>query len=184
VATQYRSAPLQKARDGDMASFEAIFEAYHQRICRYLSSLVNDLELAEDLAQQTFLKAYRALGRGSSPDNLQAWLYAIATNTALSALRRRRLIRWLPFGPQAERAASPELDHDARLGQQELLRLALAKLPPGDVACLLLRLQQGLSYGELAETLGTSIPAARMRVSRARAAFREAYLRLSEEEKR
>ncbi|MDI7277475.1 MAG: sigma-70 family RNA polymerase sigma factor [Anaerolineae bacterium] len=181
---RYQTTLLERVRHGDVASFEAIFEEYHQRICRYLCSLVGDLDLAEDLAQQTFLKAYRALGRGSPPENLKAWLYAIATNTALSALRRRKLMQRLSFYPQAERIRSPGPDQETRLGQQELLRQTLETLPPADSACLLLRLQQGLSYGELAEIMGTSIPAARMRLSRARAAFREAYLQLSGEEKR
>ena len=175
---------LEGARHGDVEAFEAIFDEYHLRICRYLCSLVDDLDLAEDLAQQTFVKAYRSLARSGPPDNLKAWLYAIATNTALSALRRRKLIQWLPFRAQAEAARAPGQDPEARLGERELLQQALDQLPRRDAACLLLRFQHGLSYAELAEILGTSIPAARMRLSRARAVFREIYLQLDQEESR
>ncbi len=183
MAMQYCLSALGRARRGDVGAFERIFDEYHQRICRYLCSLVGDSDLAEDLAQQTFVKAYRALGRGSPPDNLSAWLYAIATNTALSALRRRKLTQWLPFLEHAE-ARAPGQDQEALLGERELVGQALGRLGKSEAACLLLRFQQGLSYGELAEILGTSIPAAKMRLSRARAAFREVYLQLSEEAKR
>ena len=172
---------LGKVRRGDVEAFRAIFEEYHLRICRYLCSLVNDLDLAEDLAQQTFVNAYQALARSAPPGNLSAWLYAIATNTALSALRRRKVIEWLPFWGHAGAAKAPARDQETLLGQRELVCQALGKLPKRDVACLLLRFEQGLSYAEIAEILGTSITAAKMRLSRARAAFREIYLQLDQE---
>ena len=100
----YSLSRLEKVRRGDVEAFADIFEEYHLRICRYLCSLVNDGDLAEDLAQQTFVKAYKALVKGSPPGNLNAWLYTIATNTALSALRRRRLIAWLPIHGSAQAA--------------------------------------------------------------------------------
>lgn len=176
---EYCLSRLERVRHSQVEAFETIFEQYNLPICRYLCSLVSDADLAEDLAQQTFLKAYRALSRGAPPDNLKAWLYAIATNTALSALRRRKVIQWLPFNAVANKAPGPGLE--AHLGQQDLMARAFAKLPKRDVACLLLRFQHGLSYVELAEILSTSVPAVRMRISRARAAFREAYNHLSQE---
>ena len=184
MTTQYCLTRLESVRNGDVQAFEAIFDEYNLRICRYICSLVSDVELAEDLAQQTFLKAYQALARGASPTDLKAWLYAIATNTALSALRRRRLIQWLPFHAQPAATRAPGPDPETKLGERELVSAALGRLRKSDVACLLLRFQHGLSYEELADTLGTSIPAARMRISRARAAFREAYLQLDQEESR
>ncbi len=171
----------ERVRRGDMIAFGAIFDEYHQRICRYLCSLVSDGDLAEDLAQQTFVKAYQALAGGVLPESLSAWLYAIATRTALSALRRRRLIAWLPLSMGDAARHSLAREQEARLGEHEHVAQALARLPKGDAACLLLRFQQGLSYEELADVLGISAAAARMRLSRARAAFREAYLQLDQE---
>ncbi len=184
VTMGYSLSRLERVRRGDVEAFADIFEEYHLRICRYLCSLVNDSDLAEDLAQQTFVKAYKALVKGSPPGNLNAWLYTIATNTALSALRRRRLIAWLPIHGSAQAARSPGQDQEALTGERELLLQALGRLAKTEVACLLLRFQHDLSYDELADVLGTSVPAARMRVSRARAAFREAYLHLAEEANR
>jgi len=182
MAMQCSLALAERVRNGDVDAFATIFDEYHQRICRYLCSLVRDPDLAEDLAQQTFVRAYRALSRAAPPQNLNAWLYAIATNSALSALRRQRLRAWLPFGLGGEPAAAE--DHEKLWGEQELVGQAFSKLREDQVACLLLRFQHGLSYAELADALGTSLAATKMRLSRARAVFREVYLQLSEEAKR
>jgi len=174
----------ERLRRGDVGAFAAIYDEYHQRICRYLYSLVRDGGLAEDLAQQTFVKAYKALAGGEPPENLNAWLYTIATRTALSALRRRRLIAWLPLSLGDVARSSLAREQEIRLGEREHVAQALVRLSKADAACLLLRFQQGLSYEELAGVLGSSVPAARMRLSRTRAAFREAYLQIGQEASR
>ncbi len=107
-------------RIGGSDWFAPIFEHYQARLWRYLCSLVSDQELAADLAQDTFVKAYKALRDNPPPENLNAWLYAIATNAALSALRRRKLIAWLPLhsSPEASEEASSE-DHEKLTGERE-----------------------------------------------------------------
>jgi RNA polymerase sigma-70 factor, ECF subfamily len=165
--------------------FAAVFAAYRGRICRYLYSLVGEATQAEDLAQDCFLKAYRALQSGQPPDNLSAWLYTIATNVAISHLRRRRLIAWLPLLPAGEaETVRPGGDPAVVASERDLLRQTLAKLSPADASCLLLRFQADLSYTELASVLGTSEGAAKTRVCRARAIFCETYARLSREASR
>ncbi|MCL5109823.1 MAG: sigma-70 family RNA polymerase sigma factor [Chloroflexi bacterium] len=162
--------------------FTSVFAAYRGRICRYLYSLVGEAAQAEDLAQDCFLKAYRALQRGQRPDNLSAWLYTIATNAAISHLRRRKLIAWLPLLPGGEvETARTGRDPAVVASERDLLRRTLAKLSPADASCLLLRFQADLTYAELASVLGTSEGAAKTRVCRARAAFCETYTRLSRE---
>jgi len=180
LTLSYRSQAMESVRCGPVEGFALIFEQYYAGIYRYLCRLVSDADLAEDLAQQTFLKAYRALSAGPQPDNLHAWLYAIATHTAFSALRRRRLIAWLPLAGESVRHASGP-GPEARLGERELVAQALAQLPRRDAACLLLHFHEGLSCAEVAQALGLSISAAKSRLYRAREAFCEAYLRLSEE---
>src|SRR5438067_13498765 len=96
VATGVTPALIAQAQAGDPAAFEAIFAAYYPRIVSYCYRLVDDAEQAQDLAQDTFVKAYHALPRTGDGLNLQAWLFTIATNTAISALRRTRLA-WLPL---------------------------------------------------------------------------------------
>lgn len=179
VTTACRLPALERACRSDVDAFELVFEQHHASIYRYLCRLLGDADLAEDLAQQTFLKAYKALASGSQPDNLRAWLYTIATNTAFSALRRRKLIAWLPLTHEALR--HPQPGPEARLGEQELVAQALAQLPRRDAACLLLHFHEGLSCAEVAAAMGVSLAAAKSRLYRARAAFCEAYLRLEGE---
>src|SRR5947199_9388252 len=78
-------------------SFDQIYDEYKTPIYNYMYHLVGDREQADDLTQDTFLKAFRALPKMDANLKLSAWLYRIATNTAYAALRRRKLIAWLPW---------------------------------------------------------------------------------------
>lgn len=83
----------------DVADFEAIFQRYQTPITNYIYHLIGNREQAYDLAQDVFVKAYKALLGGTvvQPGALSAWLYRIASNTTTDTLRRRRLIGWLPL---------------------------------------------------------------------------------------
>ncbi len=83
----------------DIADFEAIFLRFQTPITNYIYHLIGNREQAYDLAQDVFVKAYKALLNGTvvQPGALSAWLYRIATNTTTDTLRRRRLISWLPL---------------------------------------------------------------------------------------
>lgn len=164
-------ALVARARGGDAAAFAEIFERYHQRIVNYLYGLVHDRELANDLAQDSFLKAYKALPRMDDDLRLGPWLYRIAGNTAFSALRRRKLIRWLPLlNDGIETSAA-----DGEIVEAEAVHRALAKLSPKYAAPLLLHSHEGLSCEEIAAILGISAGAVKTRLFRAREAFRAAY---------
>ena len=148
-----------------------IFERYHHRIVNYLHGLVRDRELANDLAQDSFLKAYRALPRTGDDLRLAPWLYRIAGNTAFSALRRRRLIRWLPLLGDAIVVESA----DGHVAEAEAVERALARLPARYAAPLLLHSHEGRSCGEIAVILDISPGAVKTRLFRAREAFRAVY---------
>ena len=167
-------AVIARAQAGDPGAFEAIFEAYYPRIVSYCYRLVGEQEQAQDLAQDTFVKAYHALPRTGAELNLQAWLFTIATNTALSALRRRRRLAWLPL---LDRYPAPGGGYGSveAVADRVLLQAALDRLPREQAALLLLRLHYGLSYEELAPLFGGSAGAVKTRLSRARRAFRDAY---------
>jgi DNA-directed RNA polymerase specialized sigma24 family protein len=102
VADEVLEAGLvERARAGDQAAFAALITRYQQPLGGYLAHLTGDRELAADLAQETFLRAYRALG-ATRPDLLiRPWLYRIATNLAYDFLRRRRRLAWLPLDAAA-----------------------------------------------------------------------------------
>lgn len=87
----------QLAQRGDSAAFITLFQNYNNQICTYLAHLVGNDELGRDLAQETFLRAWKSLPSMQDKLQFKPWLYRIATNLARSHLRRTRLIRWLSW---------------------------------------------------------------------------------------
>ena len=175
---------VEHARCGDRAAFTTLFERYNARICRYLARLVGNDDLGCDLAQDTFLAAWRSLPGIQDDARFGPWLYRIATNLARSHLRRARLIRWLPWGDAGGHAgighpsmAGPE-EH---AGEAEYVALALARLSPQCRTCLLLQIEGGFSQREVAELLGISEKSVSAYTSRGRQQFRQAYERLESE---
>lgn len=163
---------VERARAGDDQAFAALFEQFHAPILNYLHRMVSDRTVAEDLTQDTFIKAYKALPRTSQDLAFKAWLYRIATNTAISHMRRGKIVKWLPFvsdpeqrGERLERTVTRHTD----------IADALDQLPKHYAAVLLLRHYQGLSLAETAEALDITENAAKLRLFRARKAFAKIY---------
>jgi RNA polymerase sigma-70 factor (ECF subfamily) len=152
--------------------FNDLFSRYEQPICSYLTRLTGRLERAQELTQETFLRAYRALLRGERWANPRAWLYRVASRLATDAWRRRRRFRWQPLsGREAEASRGVETTTVERTAVQA----ALNALPLRYRVPLVLYVCEGRSVAEVAETLGLSNSAVKMRLSRARAMFRTAY---------
>jgi len=161
--------------DDSPLAFDAIFVRYHRSIYAYLLGMVGQPEQAQDLTQDTFLKAYMALPRPPDPA-LPAWLYRIATNTALDALRRCRRVTWLSFAPGDEdRWPAPAPDLPTRCAEREAVGVALARLSSRDRACLLLRARDGLTIAEIAHVLDLSPGAVKVALYRAKERFRTLY---------
>jgi RNA polymerase sigma-70 factor (ECF subfamily) len=154
------------------SEFETLLHSYQHSITAYLCNLLGDEERGQELAQETFLRAYRALARGLRVDHPRAWLYRIATNVAKDEFRRARLIKWLPFQSVEHEPALQVPDAADCVAEQLLVRSALAKLSPDYRVPLLLHLGEGLSTNEIAEVLNLSQGAVKMRLSRAREQFR------------
>jgi RNA polymerase sigma-70 factor (ECF subfamily) len=156
------------------ARFERLFHDYHSDIYVYLCRLVGDRRQAEDLSQETFVKAYRALSRLPVEANSRAWLYRIATNTALDCLRRRRLVSWLPL---FERDAHPAVQTSFAESTLEsvVVEKTLSQLGARYRIPLVLYACQGLSTQEIAEILRISRGAVKTRLFRAREQFRRLY---------
>lgn len=163
---------VERARAGDQVAFAGLFEQYHTPVLNYLHRMVNDRALAEDLTQDAFIKAYNALPRTNADLAFKAWLYRIATNTAISHLRRGKIVKFLPFltdRESADEAVERSVTRQADIG------VALAKLPKHYAAALLLRHYQGLSLAETAAALDITENAAKLRLFRARKAFARVY---------
>jgi len=172
----YRRVKVKSNQADVDAVFEQLFRDYQQPIFNYLYRLVGDVARAEELTQETFIKAYRALSRLPADANQRAWLYRIATNTAYDHLRRGRLVRWLPLlerdSPSSTFIQSNPADS---AGEHEAVQLALAQLPLEYRVPLVLFCVQGYSTREIGEMLGISEGAVKVRLHRAREKFRQVY---------
>ena len=162
-----------RARAGDQVAFAQLFEQYHAPILNYLHRMVGDRAVAEDLTQDSFIKAYNALPSTRPDLAFKPWLYRIATNTAISSLRRKKIVQWIPFMPGHDHASEGSIE--GSVGRRHDIQQTLEKLPKHYAAVLLLRHYQGLSLAETAESLGITENAAKLRLFRARKAFAEIH---------
>jgi len=161
---------------------EDLYQQYRDRISRYILRLVDDPELAEDLTQDTFVRVLKALPAMPEDLKFSAWLYRIATNIAYDALRRRRLVAWQPLEEEADLMGSSHDDPQATYnGPSELIRLALCRMSPAYRLALLLSIESGYSYAQIAQTLGIAPSGVKMYLSRARQQLKQHYLALEQE---
>jgi RNA polymerase sigma-70 factor (ECF subfamily) len=152
----------------------AFFEEYYDRIFRYVLGMVHDSDEAEDLTQDTFLKAYRQRDSLRDAGALVAWLYRIATHITLDHLRQRG--RRSPQESEADLAEVelPDLDGPSvqeAIEQEEMsacVQQYLANLPDSYRAVILLHDMHGLTGAEIAETLGVPLATVKIRLHRAR----------------
>jgi RNA polymerase sigma-70 factor (ECF subfamily) len=156
------------------AFVEQAYAAHHSEIYSYLCRMLRDDELAADLTQETFVKAYRAYDTLADVTRARAWLYQIAGRTALDELRRRRIVRFVPWSGESRgsAASAEELAMHGRLSGD--MERALAAIPERQRNALILAEVQDLTGVELAEALGVSHVAARALLTRARESLRQA----------
>ncbi len=160
------------------ASFEALFEAYYRPLASFLFRMLDDVQLAQDIAQDCFVKLHLAMKNGQSLENVRAWLYRVATNAALDERRRRRRITWMPLLAGSDRREAEYLDPEDQVALRDRLQRTLAGVSPNLTVCLLLHLHHGFSHDEIAAILGISSGAARTRLQRGREAFKARWLAL------
>jgi RNA polymerase sigma-70 factor (ECF subfamily) len=151
---------------------EALFATCETRLGRFLAQMVGNRALAEDLLQDSFYDAFRCRDQLGEVESPEAWLFGIARNRALAALRRRRRLR----GALDQRPEPSERDDLELLALRDLLQRTL---DPDDRALLILRYLHGFAATELATMTGRSPEAVRQRLSRARARLIEAADRQS-----
>src|SRR5688500_11453882 len=156
------------------ASVERLYAAHHSEIYAYLARMVRDDELAADLTQETFVKAYRAYDTLIDINRARAWLYQIAGRTALDELRRRKIVRFVPWTGESRGEASSAEDMVLRSRLSADLERALLRIPPRQRQALLLSELHDLTGLELAEAMGVSHVAARALLTRGRESLRQA----------
>jgi RNA polymerase sigma factor (sigma-70 family) len=162
------------AEDTARIAIETLYAQHHGEIYAYLVRMLREPELAADLTQDTFVKAYRAYASLEDRGHARAWLYQIAHRVALDELRRRRIVRFLPWTGES-RGSSPSAERlvmDLQLSGD--LQRALERIPERQRNALLLAELHDLTGLELAAALGVSHVAARALLTRARESLRQA----------
>jgi len=161
---------LARLRAGDARAFEELVTTYQHRIFGVALRMLGSRAEAEDVAQETFLRAHRALGEFRGEARLGTWLYAIASRLCLNRLAsaERRYVRgdedaMLRFPAEGDAAIALE-----RTEVAAALHDAIAALPEDRRLVVILRDLEGLSYEEIAEALGVELNTVRTRLHRAR----------------
>ncbi|HKP53692.1 MAG TPA: sigma-70 family RNA polymerase sigma factor [Chloroflexia bacterium] len=173
-------AVIERARNGDEEAFVLIYERFSPQIYRYVYRLVGNQELADDITQETFLKAFQGIRGISRDSNVSAWLYRIASNACFDILRRRKLITWMPILEESEKTDEFTSDDFApQVIESQIVRRTLREMPPALAVCLVLRSVEGFSCEEIAEILKIPKGTVFSRLARAREAFMQAYRDLS-----
>ncbi len=173
-------AVIERARNGDEQAFVQIYEHFSPQIYRYVYRLTGNRELADDITQETFLRAFQNIRGLARDSNISAWLYRIASNACFDLLRRRRLITWMPILEESDKTDEfTEDDFSPRIVESEVVRRALLEMPPALAVCLVLRSVEGFSCEEIAEILRIPKGTVFSRLARARESFIQIYSRLA-----
>jgi RNA polymerase sigma-70 factor (ECF subfamily) len=170
-----------RVRAGEREAFDQLTARYQRRLLRLVLRLLNDQAEAEDVVQETFIKAYRALRRFRGESAFFTWLYRIAINTAKNALLargRRGMVGGVGAGrneaiAEEERLREVDTPESALASKQivNTVNAAMDALPIDLRTAIALREIEGLSYEEIAEIMGCPIGTVRSRIFRAREAI-------------
>lgn len=192
-AVQDEARLVSEACQGSLSAFELLVTHYEPRIRRMLYGLTHDVQLTQDLCQETFLAAYKALPRMEGEAlHFAPWLYRIALNQVRSEWRRRKHVTLLSFSSSfndeqdqwndlREDELMSDVQFEEQVAERDLVRRILAQLPKASVVCLLLD-AEGFTYNEIADILHDSLSSVRSRLSRARQSFQRMYIGLTQEE--
>ena len=172
---------VKRVQKGDKGAFDLLVLKYQHKIVNLVMRYVRDPELALDIAQEAFIKAYRALPRFRGDSAFYTWMYRIAVNTAknhLAAQRRR------PMDVELDLQDPEQYDLHARLKEtdtpegvtltnelKETVERAIAALPEDLRTAIILRELEGMSYEEIAQTMECPVGTVRSRIFRARDAI-------------
>ena len=165
------------AGEGSRAAFERLVQRHAGRVLALLERRLGDHDAAQDLAQETWIRVHRALPRFDADRSFRAWLFAIALNAARDEQRRRRRtpLEFVDALPAA--TASDEPGQERR---QAIERALLGVAEPYRTALLLVDVE-GLDYREAATSADCAVGTMKSRVARGRAAFRDAWHRVTDE---
>jgi RNA polymerase sigma-70 factor (ECF subfamily) len=172
---------LRRARAGDRGAYSSLVRMHHRKLFACAVRMVGDRDEAEDAVQESFLRAWRAIGRFDGRSELSTWLYRICINVCLNALRRRKRLRAADLAdPRVPEPAADDtqdgVDPRGALEQNELhakLAVALAELSPSLRTTVVLVLLQGMPHKEASAVLGCPEGTVAWRIHEARRRLRD-----------
>lgn len=165
----WESALVQRACGGDQRAFERLYREHVGRVYGLCLRMTRDAQLAEDCTQDTFINAWRALGKFETRSSLSTWLHRIAVNVTLAKRRKSGPLEPLP---EEEEGSATEWTLETPVEVQELEN-AIGALPEGARDALVLHALYGYSHGETAEMLGIAEGTCKAQLHRARRLLRE-----------
>lgn len=168
-------ALMARVAQDDRDAFRQLVERWEAPVYAFIERMMGSREEALDVSQETFLRVYTQARRYRPQGQFRSWLFRIAGNLARSGLRRRRIVRWVRFeAPLHDRpahAVTPESDR-ARAEARTEVRRALQALPTRQREAVLLRHYADLSHREIAQSMGTTVPAVESLLQRAMVTLR------------
>jgi RNA polymerase sigma-70 factor (ECF subfamily) len=178
VPRRFAGAPVSRrvADAKPESGFERLFAEHSQSIYVYVLRMVGDADRAADITQDTFIKVYRKLGSLTDATSTRAWIYRIATNTAIDEMRRRRFVTPMdtnePGHDRPDRGPGPE-DQVVAAAIDDRIQRALGRLRPNHRQCLVLSDIEDMSAQQIGEVMGISYAATRTLLCRARGEMRQ-----------
>ena len=158
---------IRAAQAGDRPAFAVLIDRYWDRLYRWVCRLTRDPTSAEDITQETFLKAFAAVGRFQAGSNFRAWLFRIAHNNFVNQRRALRHNRQ-PLVPEVAEEPRGPVGETLSREALKLIAEAVSKLPSDFRGALTLRVDEGLSFRDIAAVMGITEETARWRVFKAR----------------
>jgi RNA polymerase sigma-70 factor (ECF subfamily) len=159
---------IESCRRGDPEAFRALFEMYKDRVYSVALRYSGDATLAQDIAQETFVKLFSTIGSFRGDSRFESWLYRLIVNSCFDHKRRTRRLMPLFDGLRSvlRTPSASALDEMLRNETSVQLKSVIASLPPDQRMVIVLRYTQGLSYDEIAEIMGCSAGTVGSRLNR------------------
>lgn len=173
---------MMRVRGGDAGAFSALVERHQHRVVGTIARMLGSPDEAEDLAQQVFVRVWKSAARWEPSAKFTTWLLTITRNLVFNEVRRRGRARTVPLEEESDdRAPREYADHSVQSPSdalsvdelQDAIEVAIQSLAEQPRMALVLRRYEEMSYEEIAGVLGTTVPAVKSMLFRARAELRE-----------
>lgn len=170
---------IERFLSGDEEGFAMLVRKYQDRVANIIYSLTDQRRNADDIAQEVFIKVYNGLRWFKKKSEFTTWLYRITVNTTYNYIKKEERLVPVDAIEQTERSSWPQLESREK---QELVNRALKKLPFNFRSAIVLKEIEGLSYKDIAKSLGCRIGTVESRLFRARQMLRRMLSPVLEEE--